>query len=553
VLALGASSAARRHCHCLVKPSYETARFRRYPLAMKGAVAAGHPLTAQAGARILAEGGNAVDACIAAAFVSWVAESPLTGPGGGGFMLVHSARDGSDRLLDFFVAVPGADLPPGEAEPMVSIDVPFDERTTQVFLIGPAAVAVPGAPAGLANAHRRFGRLPWGELLTPAVELARRGVKLNAGQAFLHDILDAILRHEDAGRDVYGRDAPLEEGQTIVMDELAGTLEWLAAEGAETLYRGELARRVAEAVRERGGRVTESDLADYRVIQRRPVRAAYRGTEFVSNPPPSSGGLLIAFALRVLDRLGPMPARGSAEAIAELTEAMRETARARGGSFVADLYRGGATRRMLADDRVEVAAQAVRGRTRVPAHEATGVPSTTHISVVDGAGNAASLSASTGCGSGFFVPGTGIQLNNMLGEPDLNPPGRVVRPGERLTSMMAPSFVLEGGLPKLVVGSAGSIRLRAAILQIVVNVVDHGLDAEEAVEAPRVHLDDDALQLEGGIDAATAGALEEEGYDVTRWAGRNLYFGGANAVVARNGELEAAGDPRRGGAGVVVA
>jgi gamma-glutamyltranspeptidase / glutathione hydrolase len=519
---------------------------------MKGAVAAGHPLTAQAGARILAEGGNAVDACIASAFVSWVAESPLTGPGGGGFMLVHSAREGSDRLLDFFVAVPGAALPPGSAEPMVAVDVPFDERTKQVFLIGPAAVAVPGAPAGLAAAHRRFGRLPWAELVPPAIELARRGVTLNAGQAFLHDILDAILRHEDAGRNVYGRDRPLAEGQTVVMEDLAETLEWLAAEGAEAFYRGELASRIARAVRQRGGRVTESDLADYRVIQRRPVRAAYRGTEFVSNPPPSSGGLLIAFALRVLDRLGPMPAHGSAEAIAALTEAMREAARVRGGSFATDLYRGGATRRILADDRVEGAARAARERTRTPVREQSGVPSTTHISVVDAEGNAASLSASTGCGSGFFVPGTGIQLNNMLGEPDLNPPGRVARPGQRLTSMMAPSFVLERGRPKVVVGSAGSIRLRAAILQIVVNVVDHGLSAEEAIGAPRVHLEGDALQLEGGWDPGAADLLEEQGYDVTRWAGRNLYFGGAAAVVGRTGELEAAGDPRRDGAGVVV-
>ncbi len=197
--------------------------------------------------------------------------------------------------------------------------------------------------------------------------------------------------------------------------------------------------------------------------------------------------------------------------------------------------------------------QAARERVRVPVHEASGVPSTTHISVVDGDGNAASLSASTGCGSGFFVPGTGIQLNNMLGEPDLNPPGRAARQGERLTSMMAPSFVLERGRPKLVVGSAGSIRLRAAILQIVVNVVDHGLSAEEAIEAPRVHLEEDVLQLEGGTDPAAADLLEAQGYDVIRWATGNLYFGGAAAVVGRNGELEAAGDPRRGGAGLVVA
>jgi gamma-glutamyltranspeptidase / glutathione hydrolase len=192
---------------------------------MKGAVAAGHPLTAEAGARILAEGGNAVDACIAATFVSWVAESPLTGPGGGGFMLVHRARDGADRLLDFFVAVPGAGLRPGDRGEMVAVDVPFDERTIQVFHIGPAASAVPGAPAGLALAHERYGRLPWAELIAPAVQTARAGVTLNAGQAFLHEILDVILRAEPEGRQMYGPDCALGEGDRIVMDDLAGTLE----------------------------------------------------------------------------------------------------------------------------------------------------------------------------------------------------------------------------------------------------------------------------------------------------------------------------------------
>jgi gamma-glutamyltranspeptidase / glutathione hydrolase len=520
---------------------------------MKGAVAAGHPLTAEAGARILAEGGNAVDACIAAAFVSWVTESPLTGPGGGGFMLVHRAQEGTDRLLDFFVAVPGAGLPPEERGEMVAVDVPFDERTIQVFHIGPAASAVPGAPAGLGLAHRRYGRLPWAELIAPAVETARAGVTLNAGQAFLHEILDVILRAEPEGREVYGSDCALGEGDRIVMEDLAGTLEWLAAEGAEILYRGELGRRLSEAVRERGGAITEADLDAYRVISRRPVRAAYRRDEFVSNPPPSSGGLLIAFALRVLDGLGPMPAPGSAESLARLAEAMREAARARGGNFVTELYRGGAAARMLADERVAEAVEAARGRSADAALEPAGAPSTTHISVVDGNGDAASLSASTGCGSGFVVPGTGIQLNNMLGEPDLNVPGKAPRPGTRLTSMMAPSMVLEGGRPRLVVGSAGSLRLRGAILQIVVNVVDHGLTAEQAMEAPRIHLDEGVLQLEGGIDAAVGDQLKAAGYAVNRWAGRNLYFGGASAVaISSDGVLEAAGDPRRGGSGVVV-
>jgi gamma-glutamyltranspeptidase / glutathione hydrolase len=520
---------------------------------MRGAVAAGHPLTAQAGARILEEGGNAVDACIAAGFVSWVAESPLTGPGGGGFMLVHRARDRTDRLLDFFVAIPGSGLAAEEGGEMITVEVPFDARTVQLFRIGAAACAVPGAVAGLAEAHRRYARLPWAELLAPAIEAARAGVVLNEVQAYLHEILDAALRLEPEGRLIYGEACPLAAGERLVMADLAATLDELAADGSESFYRGELARRIAETVRTRGGRMTEDDLASYRVIQRRPVRTGYRGVEFVSNPPPSSGGLLVAYVLAVLDRAGPMRAHGTPDSVALLAEAMRAAARARDSGFASELRRGGAAKRLLADRRVEEAARAVRGRVGAAVREAAGVPSTTHISVVDADGNAASLSASTGCGSGVVVPGTGIQLNNMLGEEDLNPTGAAERAGARLTSMMAPSVVLAQGRPRLVVGSAGSIRLRAAILQIVVNVVDHGMSAAEAISAPRVHPDGEVLRLEGGIDPLTADRLEEEGYELDRWETLNLYFGGASAVVLRDsGGLEAAGDPRRGGAGVVV-
>ena len=520
---------------------------------MKGAVAAGHPLTAQAGARILAEGGNAVDACIAAGFVSWVTESPLTGPGAGGFMLVHRARDHSDRILDFFVTIPGRGLRARAAQ-MEEVLVPFDRRTLQLFRIGGASCAVPGAVAGLGEAHRLFARLPWRKLIEPAIEVAREGVALNKQQAFLHSILDVALRARPLGREIYGHSRPLATGEWLYMRDLADTLEVLAAEGAHTFYRGALARAISTAVSAEGGRITEDDLASYRVIRRRPVRAAYRGHEFVSNPPPSAGGLLIAFALRVLDRLGSRARPGSAAAIATLAEVMREATTARGGTFTRELYRGGLSERLLADERIDEAAESARRSSRAAVVERAGVPSTTHISAVDAAGNAASLSASTGCGSGIIVPGTGIQLNNMLGEEDLSPGGRTaVAPGARLTSMMAPSVVLENGRPRLVVGSAGSVRLRAAITQIIVNVVGHGMSVREAISRPRVHLEGSQLLLEGGIEPAVAARLEELGYDVVRWRGRNLYFGGAAVVGLReDGSLEAAGDPRRGGAGVVV-
>jgi gamma-glutamyltranspeptidase / glutathione hydrolase len=520
---------------------------------MKGAVAAGHPLTAEAGARILADGGNAVDACIAAGVVSWLVESPLTGPGGGGFMLVHRARDRSDRVLDFFVAVPGRGLAPDEVGEMEAVDVAFDVDALQTFRVGAASVAVPGTVAGLAEAHRLYAKLPWAELFAPALEIAREGVRLNDSQAILHAILDPILRYGAEARRIYGQDRGLGVGDRIPTADLATTLELLAAEGARAFYDGELGRRISESLRTEGGRLTDEDLSAYRVIRRMPVRAAYRGHEFVSNPPPSSGGVLIAFALRVLDVTGETGGFGTPEAIASLAEAMREATRARAGSFAGDLYRGGLSGRLLSEARVREAAANVRTNVRNPVAETADAPSTTHVSVVDAVGNAASLSASLGCGSGVVVPSTGVQLNNMLGEEDLNPEGKVV-PGRRLTSMMAPSLVLEQGRPRLVVGSAGSVRLRAAILQIVVDVVRHGMSVDEAIAAPRVHLDDGRLHLEGGFDPAVAAALSDHGYDAVPWRDRNLYFGGVSAVaLLQSGALEAAGDPRRGGAGVVVA
>ena len=490
---------------------------------MRGAVAAGHPLTAEAGARVLDAGGNAVDAAVGAALVSWVVESPLTGPGAGGFMLVHRARDCSTRVFDFFVAIPGLGLDTRELAEMDRVDVDFSGGSTQIFHIGAASCAVPGAVLGLETAHKTFGTLPWRDLFQPAIELARSGVELNKGQAYLHAILDLILRHTPESRAVYEQNGErLVAGDTLIQDDLAKTLEFLAEHGADDLYRGDLARRMVDHVRERGGCFTNRDLEEYRVIRRRPVSTDFFGQEYLSNPPPSAGGVLIAYGLPLLEEFG-VGEPGSAEAIDALARVMREQAQAR-------LGRGGLARALE-----ERAAVVSRG--------------TTHISVVDGKGNAVALTASTGAGSGIVVPGTGIHLNNMIGEFDLAKPPR---PGARLSSMMSPSIVLREGRPRLVVGSAGSLRLRGAVMQIVVNVVGHGLEVEDAIDRPRVHLEGDDLHCEGGHDAAELDKLEAMGWNVTRWRRRNLFFGGAAAVTLGDGRLAAAGDPRRGGAGVVV-
>jgi gamma-glutamyltranspeptidase/glutathione hydrolase len=497
---------------------------------MRGAVAAGHPLTAQAGADVLESGGNAVDAAIGAALVSWVAESPLTGPGAGGFMLVHRARDRSTRVFDFFVAVPGLGLAKRELADMDRVDVDFSGGSTQVFHIGAASCAVPGAALGLEQAHQSFGRLPWRDLFQPAIDLARNGVELNKGQAYLHAILDLILRHTPESRAVYEHDGErLAAGDTLIQEDLAGTLELLADEGAQLLYTGDLADAISKHVHDHGGCITPRDLKDYRVIRRRPVSASFCGDEFLSNPPPSAGGVLIAFGLPLLEEIGPGKP-GTADAIDALARVMREQHDARVEGFDRALRRGGLARALE-----ERAAVVSRG--------------TTHISVVDGKGNAVALTASTGAGSGVVIPGTGIHVNNMIGEFDLTkPPG----PGARLSSMMSPSVVLRDGKPHLVVGSAGSLRLRGAVMQIVVNVVAHGLPVEDAIDRPRVHLEGDDLHCEGGHEAAELDELEKKGWNVTRWRRRNLYFGGAAAVTLDDGKLAAAGDPRRGGAGVVV-
>jgi gamma-glutamyltranspeptidase/glutathione hydrolase len=509
-------------------------------------------LTAEAGASALAEGGNAVDACVAAAFASWVTESPLTGPGAGGFALVQPADGRPARLADFFVATPGLGLPQASGAQMHAIDVGFggDSETTQVFRIGEASCAVPGTTLGLAAIHRAYGRLPWPELLQPAIELARGGVELSRPQAHLHAILDLILRHTPEGRRLYSRadGSRLLPADTLRLPDLAGTLELIARHGGGALYDGEIAHAIAGTVRDGGGSLTMRDLREYRVIWRRPVRVPYRGGEFVSNPPPSSGGILIAYGLALLEQL-PGGDAGTAEAIAALIEVMREQTRVRSDGFAGGLYRGGLAKTLLAPDSV----RAALGRIGEPGlREDAPAGGTTHISAVDGDGNAAALSSSTGSGSGVIVPGTGIQLNNMLGEYDLVAPGPAA-PGRRLTSMMAPSIVVGENGPRLVVGSAGSVRLRGAIMQVVDNVLGHQLGVQEAIEFPRVHVDEPKVQCEGGFEPEQLDRLEALGYDIVRWRRRNLFFGGTNAVeVCVDGSLAAAGDPRRGGAGVVV-
>ena len=485
----------------------------------KGVVAAGHPLTAQAGARVLREGGNAVDAALAAMLTSFVSESLLTGLGAGGYMMVAGAGR-EPTLLDFFVEAPTRAGDGSEAD-LIALGVSFGDAE-QIFHIGPASCGVYGAPAGVCEAARRWGTVPLQDLAEPAARLAHRGVPVNAGQAYVAHILTGLL---SSTPEVAALWAPggtlLREGQTLRDPDLGEALLRLAREGAEPFYTGDIADAVCSWLRERGGSLTAADLARYRALERDPARVAYRDREILTNPPPSAGGTLLAYALALLGR---QPAPPSLEGI---VEAMAAAQRERTAEFVEGLADPGFLERFLANR----------------------LGSTTHISVLDAQGLACSVTCSNGEGSGVVVPGTGIHMNNVMGEADLNPLGWHRHPaGRRMPSMMAPSVVMRAGEVELVLGSAGSSRIRSALLQTIVGVVDRGLSAREAVEAPRVHFEDGVLYAEPGIEAGELGQAME----VVRFASINLFFGGVQAALAHGEVLEGAGDPRRGGVALGV-
>lgn len=510
----------------------------------RGEVAAGHPETAEAGAWALREGGNAVDAAVAAICASIAAESPLTGLGAGGYMLVH--RPGRpDELLDFFVAAP--DLAgEGRRSELIPVDLDFG-GAVQVFNIGAASCGVPGVPAGLVAACERYGTMPLSELVRPAVRLAREGVAVGRGQAHVLTVLAPVLTHQEAGAAIYApAGSLLREGQLFHWPELAVALERLGADGAEPFYRGEVGAQLCEWVAERGGPLGPADLAAYGPVVREPVRARYRGRDVLTNPPPSSGGILIAYVLRLLERLGRHD-------LPILVAAMEAAQAARTEGFLAGLYEEGYDERFLRDEALEAAAARCRSGTRPPSHEPGGdtLGSTTHISVVDGEGSCASVTCSNGSGSGLVVPGTGVHLNNMLGEQDLNPFGfHTTAAGRRMPSMMAPTVVLREGELELALGSGGSNRIRSAIVQSILRIVADGMPVAAAVEAPRIHFEEGVVQAEPGVADEALAELRRRGYRVQQWRAQSLYFGGVHAVARDAGTLalSGGGDPRRGGA-----
>lgn len=504
----------------------------------RGTVAAGHPRTAEVGASVLRAGGSAADAAVACAFASWVCEPLLTGPAAGGHLLVVPV-DGPPVAIDAFCQVPGLH-PDGADETartsrdpldgLQAVEVDFGDAH-QVFHAGAASVAGFGLMDGLERLHARWGRLPLADLAAPAAAMARDGVVLNRQQAYVAALLQGILALTPESRALWEPGGTLlREGELFRDPELGDTIERLGRDGAAPLRNGDLARACVDRCAAGGAALTRADLAGYRAVERDPLRVAYRDRTVLTTPPSSAGGVLLALALGRLDRaIAPDGPPGPAALVAAMADAEIE----RTAAFEDDLVRAGFADELLA----------------------LRLGSTTHLSVVDADGLSCAITTTNGEGSGVIVPGTGIHLNNVMGEEDLNPrlreggrdqPG--FPPGRRMPSMMAPTAVLGPDGLGAILGSAGSSRIRSALLQTVVGLVDHDLGPVDAVRAPRVHLEDGVVYAEPGLE----GALGDwtGGRTAVEFREQHLYFGGVQ-LVSRDpatGALAGAADPRRGGA-----
>ncbi|MBO6519987.1 MAG: gamma-glutamyltransferase [Rhodospirillales bacterium] len=489
----------------------------------KAGVAAGHRETANAALAVLRDGGNAFDAAIAGFLAACVAEPVLSSLGGGGFLVAKTAAGDID-VFDFFTETP-LKRPDRDAVEFTPIHADFG-TTVQEFHIGMGAVATPGAVAGIFDVHAALGRMPMTELVQPAATLARNGMILNPFQAYLLSVVGPIYGASASSRALFcrdGGDTLLQAGDLYHPEAFAGFLEALAREGADLFYKGEVAAEIAAMG---GVTIGRDDLERYRVERRTPLRTRIAAHDVFMNPPPAIGGALIGYMLRTLGSSDLQPAdAGRARHVRALVAAMDACNDARRNSRI---------------DVSPLEGAAMLTGAHPPAYRGT-----THISVADAEGNLAALTVSNGEGCGHIVPDTGVMLNNMLGEDDLNAAGFFNWPeGVRLSSMMTPGMLAGPDGEWTAFGSGGSNRIRTALTQVILNVCLFGLPVDDAVTAPRLHLDGGKLSVEPGLHA-DADIWPGE---IQAWPERNMFFGGAH-VIRRDagGRITGAGDPRRDG------
>lgn len=493
-----------------------------------GVVAAGHPVTARAAAGIMAAGGNAFDAACAAMMTACACEPVLASPGGGGFLMARDT-DGRATLYDFFAQTPRTKRPVREIE-FTAIQADFGPAL-QEFHIGAGSAATPGFVPGLFAVHGDLGRLPMHRVAQPAIRAARDGVPTEPMHSYIYSVVAPILTASEAARALFAPAGKLPEaGEVLANPDLAATFAALADAGPDYFVDGPVGRAMLAQSERFGGHLTAEDLRGYRVARRSPLAWQYRGHELALNPAPAASGPLIALALAFAAVGAHAPdAAGLAQIMQRVNTARDELIAHAGEDAEADVI----TRQIAA---LAGHAPASRG--------------TTHISVIDADGNAASATISNGEGNGHIVAGGGFMLNNMLGEEDLHTEGfHAWTPDRRLSTMMAPTIITapDGGLTAL--GSGGSNRIRSAILQVALNLIDRGWPLAEAVAAPRLHVEKcGTVSFEDLLAPGERAALLAAFAQAQPWPHRNLFFGGVHAAArGAGGTLEGAGDLRRGG------
>lgn len=481
------------------------------------AIAAGSRGTVRAGAAVLAAGGNAADAALAAMLASPLGEPSLTSMGGGGFMLVRQP-DGEATVLDFFVDTPGRGALPRRPTALVPVLVHYP-GTVQTFHIGPSAVAVPGCLQGLLEGHASFGRLPLAKVVAPAMQMAAEGWPWEPMQVHVLELVREIFEYAPAGRDLVQRPdgSPIQPGDLARMPEYAQTLAKIADGTITSPTSPAFADPLLRYMRRAGGLVTAEDLQNYQVFHRAPITLHRRGSHIMTNPTPSFGGSIIVDALantEPIDGSGPTWRR--------------------------------ATRNLIR-------ATEFHRRSELGPPQPRSQQGTTHISVVDGDGMTVSLTTSNGAGAGVWVPGLGLHLNNMLGEEDLNPAGFHAMPaGLRIGSMMSPTVVKRDDGTLIALGTGGSERIRSAIFEVLLRTVDLGMSAAESIVAPRLHPKGRIIQAEPGWPNEVLEALALD-LEVNIWSRPEVYFGGVHAVMRRpDGSVQAVGDPRRAGSTAII-
>lgn len=511
-------------------------------------VASGHPLVSGAAASLLDAGGNAFDGLLAGWLVSCLAEPVLTSPAGGGFAMVSPAT-GATRLYDFFVHTPKTPNPDPHNFPL---EADFGS-TKQIFHLGVGTVATPGNVAGILQMHKDHGRLPVSECIGPAMDLSRSGLVITSYSQTLHDVVRELYQATPEARALFQsrttKGQCLRKGETYLNSEFAGFLEMLASEGSRWFYQGDIARMVSDYCQANGGHLTREDFEDYRVELREPLRIQRKGVRLWLNPPPSMGGTLIALGL--LSRADAEPAAypfDCRNAWLDWVEPLRLMSKLRTPSGFASLSEKEQLAITTASSRssqLQACVEALFPHALDNTH-ATG---TTQFSIMDSEGNEISMTTSNGSGSAIILPGTGFMLNNMLGEEDLQPEGlHTWKPDSRLASMMAPTLAHLPGGKRIALGTGGSNRIRSVILQVLRHLVDHGMSIHEAIEAPRLHWENDELHAEANAFSALSELANPMPWPLVEHSVPNLFFGGANAVAGSSeGAFSGIGDPRRGG------